>query len=963
MQLAALLLFVQSLNAQINSQSSLQNGKSESLRARTYFETNPLWPVDEWWHALVGLLAVGAIVAFAITMYRREHSSVPRSIWIALTGLRLAILVALIVFFLNIEQRTEKQVVQNSRVAILVDTSLSMGLRDEMTASDTNPTSSRLEQVKSLLVNSALLQNLQELHDLVLFEFNEDRQPTEIAVLPRSKTQDAEVTPSPSKLNDSQSSARRERIILWMVVPCLVLGVGLFVICGSLKLFDQLHASHSALLASGGILLLVTLAIIGFVDMRQSETTLLEKLRGRALPDKTDETRPASNPVSESGEEDLELLRTKEKSNESNSQSKVSQWITNLNPRGSETRLADALQYIINQERGNALTGIIAISDGQLNAGSNAGSASRLAQDANVSITCIAVGSDIPPQNVRIIDVKAPVRVFPGDKFVLTGLIQGFGLQDHALNVRLSSRLKTDTQDRMEGASIVKLNANGEAIPVSFELQNSQEEIREYRMQVDSPRSDMQLDDNEASISIEFAKRKTKVLLIAGGPGRDFQFLRNQLARDEDTSVDVLLQSATPGADQEGDRLLLEFPETREAWFEYDCIVAFDANWLKLSEEQVNWLEQWISQQAGGLIAIAGPVYTPLWTMRAPRGNRVADTMRRIYPVMFFSQTTGSIKLGRFGGEQAFPLAFTREGRGAEFLWLAPTSQENVDLWESSPGVFGYYAVSEAKPGAEIFARFSDPDTAIGKTLPIYLAGHFYGSGRVFFQASGEMWRNRQIGHGNVFETYYDKLIRWASQGRLSRESTRGVLLTEKQRCSLGDQVAVQAILRDARNQPLTLPSVTVSIIAPDQQPQILTLQRLQDGSEGTYLGQLVTNMAGKYRLSLAIPNDANATVLNAQVQATIPDLEIANPIRNDPLLSTLAEDTGGSLIQLNDLKQSGAREYARLLEKLPSRDRATFLPSQIGLTFARKQAYWLLALFTVACSLEWTLRRLHRLA
>ena len=52
--------------------------------------------------------------------------------------------------------------------------------------------------------------------------------------------------------------------------------------------------------------------------------------------------------------------------------------------------------------------------------------------------------------------------------------------------------------------------------------------------------------------------------------------------------------------------------------------------------------------------------------------------------------------------------------------------------------------MKDPKPGARVYARFGDPDTAIDNDLPIYMAGQFYGSGRVFFMASGEMWRVRE---------------------------------------------------------------------------------------------------------------------------------------------------------------------------------------------------------------------------
>jgi hypothetical protein len=117
--------------------------------------------------------------------------------------------------------------------------------------------------------------------------------------------------------------------------------------------------------------------------------------------------------------------------------------------------------------------------------------------------------------------------------------------------------------------------------------------------------------DNEKTAKVEIVDRKTKVLLLASGPAREFIFLRNQLFRDKETTVDVLLQSGRPGISQEAHDILNKFPETADELFQYDCIVGFDPDWEALDDLQVKNLERWVAEKAGGLIVVAGPVCTP----------------------------------------------------------------------------------------------------------------------------------------------------------------------------------------------------------------------------------------------------------------------------------------------------------------------------------------------------------------
>ena len=59
--------------------------------------------------------------------------------------------------------------------------------------------------------------------------------------------------------------------------------------------------------------------------------------------------------------------------------------------------------------------------------------------------------------------------------------------------------------------------------------------------------------------------------------------------------------------------------------------------------------------------------------------------------------------------------------------------------------MFGYYGVRGAKPGATVYGRYSDPEAGSGDERPVYMAGQFYGAGRVFYLGSGEMWRLRAL--------------------------------------------------------------------------------------------------------------------------------------------------------------------------------------------------------------------------
>lgn len=83
------------------------------------------WPGSPLhWVAAVGVVL--ALLALAISIYRRDARESGRGWQYALTALRVAVLVSLAAIALNPQERTRQIAYRPSRVAVLIDTSLSM---------------------------------------------------------------------------------------------------------------------------------------------------------------------------------------------------------------------------------------------------------------------------------------------------------------------------------------------------------------------------------------------------------------------------------------------------------------------------------------------------------------------------------------------------------------------------------------------------------------------------------------------------------------------------------------------------------------------------------------------------------------------------------------------------------------------------------------------------------------------
>lgn len=129
-------------------------------------------------------------------------------------------------------------------------------------------------------------------------------------------------------------------------------------------------------------------------------------------------------------------------------------------------------------------------------------------------------------------------------------------------------------------------------------------------------------------------EKPLRVLLFADGPTREYQFARRLFVNEQDkkrAEVSACLQSGDPTVprfqDLPADRVLREFPARLDA---IDLIIAFDPDWTRLGEKQLELLGAWV-KQGGGLALIAGPVHTG--KLAQPAHRKQLQPICDLYPV------------------------------------------------------------------------------------------------------------------------------------------------------------------------------------------------------------------------------------------------------------------------------------------------------------------------------------------
>jgi hypothetical protein len=625
-----------------------------------------------------------------------------------------------------------------------------------------------------------------------------------------------------------------------------------------------------------------------------------------------------------------------------------------LAPAGRETHWGDALAETLERYRGLPLSAIIVLTDGGQNMGLDPLVVTEAATKAGVRVHTVGFGPETAPPNLALRELIAPERAFPGDMLTLQGLVQAEGLEGREIEAQLLRRplepadspwLLVDSQTAMAAPA-------GELATLRFDTVPEEPGRFEYELRLSPYREESTEADNQQRVEVVVVERKTKVLLFAGGPARDYQFLRNQLRRDKSFTVDVFLQTATEGASQDADTILTEFPATPEVMASYDALVAFDPDWSVLSGEQAQLLDQWVARGAGGMVVVPDNYYTPRWG-----NNPVMQVIRGLYPVRFADRLTMSSQETRPRAE-ALELQLTREGEESKFLWLADSLPASRQQWDKFQGVFGAMPSMSPKAGATVLAVVKEPSSPNESGLP-YIAEHYYGAGQVLALGSAETWRLRGV-DPNHFDRFWTQLLRHVSQGRLLQGSPRGKLLVPQDRYDVGATVAVRAMVSDLQFQPATVARLPLVVERPDGGTDTFEMA-LDPQRPGSYAAELRVVLPGNYQLNLTLPDSDEQ--ISRKIRVSVPQLEIGQATRNQKLLEGVATATQGYYYPTAELALNGSDSLPSVVEASPSEARTYRVRGQIDEQFARRQAGVLLGVIAGALCLEWMIRRLSHLA
>jgi nucleotide-binding universal stress UspA family protein len=617
-----------------------------------------------------------------------------------------------------------------------------------------------------------------------------------------------------------------------------------------------------------------------------------------------------------------------------------------LAPQGAETRLGDAVDKALAELKGNTLSGVLVISDGAANSGRDVRVASERAKKSGARIVAVGVGATLPPMNIELVRVVAPTDVQKGDSFEIAAFIQSQGMAGQSAQVELLQKSGDEKESSVVDTKSVNLSEDGRPVELKFDRVPPGAGNYEYTVRVKPQGTviESREDDNTQSRPINIYDRPMKILLIAGGPMRDYRFVRNLLHRHPSMDVDVWLQSGDVGISQDSDNLLFKFPPTREELFAYDVILAFDPDWKLISPEQQKLLEEWVAQEGGGLVFIAGDIYTEQLANDSPE----VATIRRLCPVLV-DQPGPAIRGD--AAAQAWPVSLTQEGQAAEFLRLSDDVTLASKLWQQFPGFYKCFPTKGRKGGTTVYAEFSDPLSRGRDGQPVLIAAQRFSQGQSLYIGSAEFYRLRSYGD-ELYDRFWIKLTRKAAEGRSKRGVQRGMLILEGREYDLGQVVPVRARVVNAQFQPLETETINLEAYDPQGKPLTPVPVLTKDPTRPQeFKGDFRVLLPGKYKIGVAVPDEKEP--VTAELQVRLPQLEFAKLIQDVPTMESLVSGAGGKYLTLKE-----AADVAPSL--FPNKGERIVIDQRIKELWDRS---WVLYLLIGLLGVEWLTRKLLRLA
>ncbi|MCY2929530.1 MAG: hypothetical protein NTV86_08555, partial [Planctomycetota bacterium] len=280
---------------------------------------------------------------------------------------------------------------------------------------------------------------------------------------------------------------------------------------------------------------------------------------------------------------------------------------------GVDTRVGDAIERACAQMAGQPLSGLILLTEGQSNWGTDPLEAARRMGKRDVPLYIVGLGL-AKPKDVRLQSLIVPSAAFPKDKIVARLQLSGRGYEG------LATELRATFDDKEIARLPVKLTEEPRFVEIPIEIPKDKKGEAKLAFSVPvQPGEDNQANNKLESV-LKIFDQKIKVLYIEGKPRWEFRYLKVVLQRDTRLDVQFWMTEGDEDLPKTSPAYINGFPQDVKEAFKYDMVILGEVPGWKI-QDQIPRIVELVKERSGSLLMIAGDNYAPATYADTPIGE------------------------------------------------------------------------------------------------------------------------------------------------------------------------------------------------------------------------------------------------------------------------------------------------------------------------------------------------------
>jgi hypothetical protein len=564
------------------------------------------------------------------------------------------------------------------------------------------------------------------------------------------------------------------------------------------------------------------------------------------------------------------------------------------------TNLCNSWQLVESSLREGNYTAAVILSDGDNNAGENP---VRLAQYSSVPLYTIGIGDSTPARDAMIVQTNTNDICYAGDEVPLDVRVRGVGVRGETSLVKLNGPNGEDL-----GVQTIHWKDDFLEETLRFKYIPPRAGTWKYQVSLEPLPNELTVNNNRKSFYVKVLESKVSVLVLAGSPNFDLEFLVKALK--ENPRINAIFRTQnSQGGYYEG-----TFPSVTDL-DKVDLVLLHHYPSASTSLNDLQSVVNLVKRKECPIMFLMGPEVS----------LRKLDVISELLPfrTVYFSINTIDVQCSGSGSHVIFE---DDEGKP----WVK---------WEVLPPVWASSKFYEVKPGCQVIA-VAFPQSG-GETIPAMIVQKI-GLKKSLAVMPWGLWKwgfQLSLDQSKTLDTFLDRSIRYL----VTREEDKLVRIsTSKPIYQGGETVNFSAQVYNEDYQPVDGAEVEVSVTKGAETVKLA----LESEGNGRYSGDLSAWTEGEYTYEGKATRGKILGEDQGKFTVEAFNIEFLNTSMNAPLLRMVAAQSGGAF--------ASAQNFEPMLRQLhfPTRLRTASWEVPIW------NRAWLLWVFIGLLSVEWVIRK-----